>query len=115
MKLLRYGPPNQEKPGLLDSEGGIRDLSGHIDDISLDTAGQGTPVRGGDILRVFSILPKFDNAVVLRGNVANPGRYGWHAGMKLSDLIPDAQSLLTREYWKQRARLGCCPGREPLT
>jgi protein involved in polysaccharide export with SLBB domain len=78
----------------------------HIEDISLDTAGQGTPVRGGDILRVFSIVPKFDNAVVLRGNVANPGRYGWHAGMKLSDLIPDAQSLLTREYWKQRARLG---------
>src|ERR1700689_1954978 len=34
MKLLRFGPPNQEKPGLLDSEGGIRDLSGHIDDIS---------------------------------------------------------------------------------
>src|SRR5471030_740489 len=34
MKLLRYGPLNQEKPGLLDSEGGIRDLSGHIDDIS---------------------------------------------------------------------------------
>jgi 2,4-didehydro-3-deoxy-L-rhamnonate hydrolase len=34
MKLLRYGPPNREKPGLLDSEGAIRDLSAHIDDIS---------------------------------------------------------------------------------
>lgn len=78
----------------------------HIEDISLDAAGQANTVRGGDILRVFSIVPKFDNAVVLRGNVANPGRYGWHAGMKLSDLIPDPQSLLTRDYWKQRARLG---------
>lgn len=34
MKLLRYGPPGQEKPGLLDAEGRIRDLSAHIPDIA---------------------------------------------------------------------------------
>jgi len=34
MKLLRYGPEGQEKPGLLDSEGRIRDLSGHVADIA---------------------------------------------------------------------------------
>jgi 2,4-diketo-3-deoxy-L-fuconate hydrolase len=34
MKLLRYGAPKHEKPGLLDREGAIRDLSAHIDDIS---------------------------------------------------------------------------------
>ena len=28
MKLLRFGPLGQEKPGLLDPEGNIRDLSG---------------------------------------------------------------------------------------
>jgi 2-keto-4-pentenoate hydratase/2-oxohepta-3-ene-1,7-dioic acid hydratase in catechol pathway len=33
MKLLRYGPPGQEQPGLWDS-GTIRDLSGIIDDIA---------------------------------------------------------------------------------
>jgi len=33
MKLLRYGPIDQEKPGLLDQQGNIRDLSGIIDDI----------------------------------------------------------------------------------
>jgi 2,4-didehydro-3-deoxy-L-rhamnonate hydrolase len=37
MKLLRYGPPKKEKPGLLDSKGVIRDLSGHIDDVSAET------------------------------------------------------------------------------
>lgn len=37
MKLLRYGPPRSEKPGLLDGKGVIRDLSGHIDDISAET------------------------------------------------------------------------------
>lgn len=33
MKLLRYGKTGQEKPGLLDSAGVIRDLSGHVNDI----------------------------------------------------------------------------------
>ncbi len=34
MKLLRYGPLGQEKPGILDAEGGIRDLSGVVGDIN---------------------------------------------------------------------------------
>ena len=34
MKLLRYGPKGAEKPGLLDSEGKIRDLSEHVADIT---------------------------------------------------------------------------------
>ncbi|SAL61835.1 5-carboxymethyl-2-hydroxymuconate delta-isomerase [Caballeronia arvi] len=34
MKLLRYGPKGQEKPGLLDAEGKIRDLSKVVDDIA---------------------------------------------------------------------------------
>ncbi len=33
MKLLRYGPVGQEKPGLLDADGVIRDLSAHVADI----------------------------------------------------------------------------------
>ena len=36
MKLLRYGPAGQEKPGLLDSTGAIRDLSGVVPDIAGD-------------------------------------------------------------------------------
>jgi len=34
MKLLRYGPPGQERPGLLDDEGRVRDLSAFVDDIA---------------------------------------------------------------------------------
>lgn len=34
MKLLRYGPKGQEKPGILDAEGRIRDLSGVVADIT---------------------------------------------------------------------------------
>lgn len=34
MKLLRYGDPGREKPGILDSEGLLRDLTAHVPDIS---------------------------------------------------------------------------------
>ncbi|PHK94916.1 2-hydroxyhepta-2,4-diene-1,7-dioate isomerase [Pseudoroseomonas rhizosphaerae] len=34
MKLLRFGPPGQEKPGLLDAEGRIRDLSGVVPELA---------------------------------------------------------------------------------
>lgn len=37
MKLLRYGPAGSEKPGLLDNDGAIRDLSGHIVDVTGET------------------------------------------------------------------------------
>ncbi|KAB2892681.1 MAG: fumarylacetoacetate hydrolase family protein [Burkholderiaceae bacterium] len=36
MKLLRYGPPGQERPGLLDAQGRIRDLGQQVPDITGD-------------------------------------------------------------------------------
>jgi 2-keto-4-pentenoate hydratase/2-oxohepta-3-ene-1,7-dioic acid hydratase in catechol pathway len=36
MKLLRYGPPGHERPGLLHADGSIRDLSGTVKDIGGD-------------------------------------------------------------------------------
>src|SRR3954451_15707059 len=35
MKLLRYGPPGQERPGLLDANNQIRDLSDHLADVDV--------------------------------------------------------------------------------
>jgi protein involved in polysaccharide export with SLBB domain len=63
------------------------------------------PLKDGDIVRVFSIVPRFEDTVTLRGNVANPGRYPWKPGMRVRDLIPDAQALLTRRYWRDRAAI----------
>ena len=56
MKLLRYGPPGQERPGLLDADGQVRDLSGHIDDL----AGEVLTPAGLSLLRQLdpSTLPR---------------------------------------------------------
>jgi protein involved in polysaccharide export with SLBB domain len=62
-------------------------------------------VSAGDIIHVLSIVPRFDNAVTLRGNVANPGRYRWRQGMRIRDLIPNKESLLTRNYWQSENNL----------
>ncbi len=70
-----------------------------------DAQSRSLPVKDGDIVRVFSIIPRFEDTVTLRGNVANPGRYPWKPGMRVRDLIPDPQALLTRRYWRNRAAI----------
>ena len=37
IKLVRFGPLGEERPGIVDAQGQIRDLSAHIDDITPDT------------------------------------------------------------------------------
>ncbi len=80
-------------------------------DISLQGAGLATPLQQADVLRVLPITPQFQNIVTLRGNVAETGRFSWHPGMKLSEILPDSQSLITRDYWERRNQLGV-PGPE---
>lgn len=47
MKLLRFGEPGRERPGLVDQSGSLRDLSGIVDDIAGDVLGD----AGLDMLR----------------------------------------------------------------
>jgi protein involved in polysaccharide export with SLBB domain len=75
----------------------------------LDSAGLATSLADGDVLNLPAIPPRFANAVTLRGNVANPGRFPWREGMRLRDVIPDKESLVTRDYWKKRNVLGLTP------
>ena len=76
-----------------------------VDDFVLDASGLQRVLRDGDMLRVFPISPQFDNAVTLRGNVAQPGRFPWHEGMRISDLIPSRNFLITSNYWNQQNNL----------
>jgi polysaccharide biosynthesis/export protein len=75
--------------------------------LDFDPAAPDTPpVKNGDIITINSILGRFENAVTLRGNVANPGRYTWHEGMRISDLIPSREALVTRNYYRRHNQLG---------
>ncbi len=77
----------------------------NVENISLDTS-KTEMMQGGDILSVRAVVDRFRNAVTLRGNVANPGRYSWKPGMRVSDLIPNRESLVTRDYWRKRNQQG---------
>jgi protein involved in polysaccharide export with SLBB domain len=75
-------------------------------ELTADAAGLATPLADGDIVRINPIASNYRETVTLRGSVANPGRFLWHKGMRLSDLIPDRDSLLSRDYWWRRTQLG---------
>ncbi len=74
--------------------------------LSLDQTGLETKLAAGDVLHVDPVLIGYKDSVTIRGNLANAGRFPWHPGMKLSDIIPDRDSLLTSDYWRERNKLG---------
>ncbi|QRE76044.1 fumarylacetoacetate hydrolase family protein [Methylobacterium aquaticum] len=73
MKLLRYGPVGQEKPGLLDAEGRIRDLSGHLADLGPDALGRDALARLASLDAAG--LPVVDGSPRLGTPVANVGKF----------------------------------------
>jgi polysaccharide biosynthesis/export protein len=104
----------------LEGAGGLTNLAGtarallervdhqalrRVDEFALTDAGLERTLKDGDVLRIFPISSQFGNAVMLRGNVASPGRFPWHAGMRVSDLIPSRESLLMGSHWSQQNHL----------
>ena len=64
-----------------------------IQEVSLVGAGQQILVKNGDVLTVAAILPELSNVVTLRGAVAQPTRFTWRQGIRVSDII-NKKSLL---------------------
>jgi protein involved in polysaccharide export with SLBB domain len=64
-----------------------------------------TLMHDGDMLTVFSVVAQFSNAVTLRGNVAAPLRYPYTPGMRISQLIPEREALITSDYYVRKNRL----------
>ncbi len=88
----------------------------HTMDVANDASGLSIPLADGDMVRVSPIVPAYQKTVTLRGNTANPGRFAWHPGMRVLELIPDKDSLITRNYWWKRVQEGLpAPEFEPLT
>jgi 2-keto-4-pentenoate hydratase/2-oxohepta-3-ene-1,7-dioic acid hydratase in catechol pathway len=66
MKLLRYGPKGREKPGVLDKNGQIRDLSGVISDIDPTT------LASGEVARLRKVDPESLPKVSRRPRIGPP-------------------------------------------
>ncbi|MDA9171151.1 fumarylacetoacetate hydrolase family protein [Alphaproteobacteria bacterium] len=73
MKLLRYGEMGKEKPGILDNNGKIRDLSSHISDINGDTISKESLNQIASI--DISSLPLIPEDTRLGSCVGNAGKF----------------------------------------
>jgi len=73
-----------------------------VKEITLDAQGLIQPLQDGDVLTLLDISPAFANAVTLQGVVAEPLRYSWFEGMRLLDLIPDRDALISADYYKRK-------------
>ncbi len=71
-------------------------------DLALDANGLTQKLQGGDILTLLPVSPAFANAVTLQGVVAEPVRHRWFAGMRVLDLIPNTEALVTPDYFKRK-------------
>ncbi|CAM5222525.1 2-keto-4-pentenoate hydratase/2-oxohepta-3-ene-1,7-dioic acid hydratase in catechol pathway OS=Castellaniella defragrans OX=75697 GN=HNR28_001508 PE=4 SV=1 [Castellaniella defragrans] len=94
MKLLRFGPVGQEKPGLLDAQGQVRDLSGIVRDLSAE---QLSPAG----LKALSAvnpekLPLVSNPGRLGVPFSNPGKFIC-IGLNYSDHAKETGAEIPKE------------------
>ncbi len=73
-----------------------------VEEFALNSDGLKRSLKNGDVLNVTSITPDFSNAVVLRGNVDQPLRAPFKQGMRITDLIPSREYLISRESIKRQ-------------
>ena len=94
MKLLRYGPPSEEKPGILDGDGKIRDLSGIIPDL----AGESLLPESMEKLRNndISLLPKVAGQPRIGPCVGSVGKFVC-IGLNYSDHAAEAGMAVPAE------------------
>lgn len=73
-----------------------------VEQFRLDEAGLQKSLRDGDVVTLLAISPQFANAVTLRGHVAQPLRYPYAPGMRIRDLIPDRDALISPDFYRRK-------------
>ena len=107
MKLLRYGPMGKERPGLLDGDGKIRDLSGIIADV----AGETISPKG--LARLRKIKP--ESLPLVQGNprigacIANPQKF-IGIGLNYSDHAAETGAQVPKEPVIFTKQVNCLSG-----
>jgi protein involved in polysaccharide export with SLBB domain len=76
-----------------------------VQNLALNAQGLEIGLQDGDVLVLLPISPAFANAVTLQGAVAQALRHPWVANMRVSDLIPEREALITPDYYKRKNKL----------
>jgi 2-keto-4-pentenoate hydratase/2-oxohepta-3-ene-1,7-dioic acid hydratase in catechol pathway len=107
MKLLRYGKLGKEKPGVLDKEGRIRDLSAHVTDISGETI---SPKALAKLKKI-----KIETLPIVKGNprigacVANPQKF-IAIGLNYADHAAESGMAIPKEPVVFTKQVSCVSG-----
>jgi len=76
-----------------------------VQNLTLNAAGLSQALHDGDVITLLPLSPAFANAVTLQGTVAQPLRHAWTPGMRVQDLIPDRDALITPGYYLRKNQL----------
>lgn len=71
-------------------------------------------VNDGDLITVYPISHKFESIVTLRGHVFTPLRIQWKQGMRISDVIPSKETLVTPDYYSKIEHYAPASPEKPL-
>ena len=94
MKLLRYGSVNREKPGLLDADGRIRDLSDYVSDMEGEVLAPNSLARLSAL--AVATLPLADNASRLGCPIGRVGKF-IAVGLNYADHAAESNMAIPKE------------------
>ncbi len=94
MKLVRFGEAGKERPGILDKDGHIRDLSAHVKDIAGDVLSDDSLKQIGAIDPAS--LPRMPDGVRLGSPVATPSKFV-AIGLNYADHAAETGAAIPKE------------------
>ena len=73
-----------------------------LKEIVLNESGLNTSLYSGDVINIQQIPLEIANTVALRGNVRLPSRFAWQEGMRIRDIIPNRQFLVSKDSLRRQ-------------
>jgi protein involved in polysaccharide export with SLBB domain len=65
-----------------------------------DIRSQRFDIRDGDLIKIYPVLPTQQDIVTVRGSVNRPGKFEWHQGMRVADLVQLAEGTAPHTFFK---------------
>jgi protein involved in polysaccharide export with SLBB domain len=65
-----------------------------------DIRSQRFDIRDGDLIKIYPVLPAQHEVVTVRGSVNRPGKFEWHQGMRVADLVELAEGVAPHTFFK---------------